>query len=247
MSGPPHDGPASDPRIRLAVALRGVIDHTVAAVLEDADVVEAAEAVEAVEARLVDRAGPGKRVRLPPDATRPPQEFFPTSPVMGIINPVAPPVHLEVVDGVDGGFAEIRATVNLGYPYEGPPTCVHGGVIAAIFDEVLGAANMVAGHPAMTGTLTVRYRKPTPLRTDLRLEARCLGRDGRKIRTWAAMYHGDLMTAEAEGIFVEVRPDRFVTIAEGNVDATDQAMLEAMRAEAARPGAASDVPGFPSD
>jgi len=98
----------------------------------------------------------------------------------------------------------------------------------------------------MTGTLTVRYRKPTPLRTDLHMEARCLGRDGRKIRTWAGLYHGDLMTAEAEGIFVEVRPDRFVTIAEGNVDATDQAMLEAMRAEAARPGAASDVPGFPA-
>ena len=244
MSGPP--GPGPDPRVRLADALRAMTDRTVASVLEDGDVAAAAEAVEAVVARLTARAGPGKRPRLPPDATRPPQEFFPTSPVMGIINPVAPPVHLEVVDGVDGGYREIRARLNLGYAYEGPPTCVHGGVIAEVFDEVLGAANMVAGNPAMTGTLTVRYRKPTPLRTDLHMEARCLGRDGRKIRTWAGLYHGDLMTAEAEGIFVEVRPDRFVTIAEGNVDATDQAMLEAMRAEAARPGAASDVPGFPA-
>jgi hypothetical protein len=75
------------------------------------------------------------------------------------------------------------------------------------------------------------------------MEARCLGRDGRKIRTWAAMYHGDLMTAEAEGIFIEVGPERFVSIAEGNVDSADPVMLEAMRAEAARPGAASDVPG----
>jgi acyl-coenzyme A thioesterase PaaI-like protein len=123
---------------------------------------------------------------------------------------------------------------------------VHGGVIAEVFDEVLGAANMVAGNPAMTGTLTVRYRKPTPLRTDLRIEARCLGRDGRKIRTWAAMYHEDLMTAEAEGIFIEVGPERFVAIAEGNVDSADPVMLEAMRAEAARPGAASDVPGWPT-
>ncbi len=66
------------------------------------------------------------------------------------------------------------------------------------------------------------------------------------MRTWAAMYHGDLMTAEAEGIFIMVGPDRFVTIAEGNVDVADPATLEAMRAEASRPGAASDVPGFPS-
>jgi hypothetical protein len=65
----------------------------------------------------------------------------------------------------------------------------------------------------------------------------------RKIRTWAAMYHGDLMTAEAEGIFIEVGPERFVAIAEGNIDSADPLMLEAMRAEATRPGAASDVPG----
>jgi hypothetical protein len=233
-----------DSRQRLAEALRPLIDLTVAGVLEEQAIVDAAEAVEALTARLADQAGPGKRVRQPPDASRPPIEFFPTSPVMGIINPVAPPVRLHVVDGIDGGYREIRAEANFGYPYEGPPTCVHGGVIAAAFDEVLGAANMVAGNPAMTGTLTVRYRSPTPLRADLHMEARCLGRDGRKIRTWAAMYHGDVMTAEAEGIFVEVRPDRFVTIAEGNVGDTDQAMLEAMRAEASRPGAASDVPGF---
>ncbi len=238
--------PPTPGRVRLAEAIRPLIDLAVAGVLEDGDVTDAAVAVEAVTARLASRAGPGKRVRQQPDASRPPQEFFPTSPVMGIINPVAPPVRLHVVDGVDGGYREIRADVNFGYAYEGPPTCVHGGVIAEAFDEVLGAANMVAGNPAMTGTLTIRYRKPTPLRTDLRMEARCLGRDGRKIRTWAAMYDGDVMTAEAEGIFVEVGPDRFVAIAEGNVDIADPAMLDAMRAEAARPGAASDVPGFPS-
>jgi acyl-coenzyme A thioesterase PaaI-like protein len=240
------DGSEGGPRQRLADALRQVIDLTVAAVLDKDAVTDAATAVETVVARLVERAGSGKRIRQQPDASRPPQEFFPTSPVMGIINPVAPPVRLQVVDGVDGGYREIRADVNFGYAYEGPPTCVHGGVIAEAFDEVLGAANMVAGNPAMTGTLTVRYRKPTPLRTDLRMEARCLGRDGRKIRTWAGMYHGDLMTAEAEGIFIEVGPERFVTIAEENVDVGDQAMLEAMRAEASRPGAASDVPGFPT-
>jgi hypothetical protein len=237
------DPSKGDPRRRLADAIRPLIDLTVAAVLDDRAAAEAAAAVERLTAQLAERAGPGKRVRLQPDATRPPQEFFPTSPVMGIINPVAPPVRLRVVDGVDGGYREIRAEVNFGYPYEGPPTCVHGGVIAEAFDEVLGAANMVAGNPAMTGTLTVRYRNPTPLRTDLRMEGRCLGRDGRKIRTWAAMYHGDLMTAEAEGIFIEVGPERFVSIAEGNVDSADPVMLEAMRAEAARPGAASDVPG----
>ena len=59
-----------------------------------------------------------------------------------------------------------------GRPRSATPTrdrrrCVHGGVIAELFDEVLGAANIVADHGAMTGTLTVRYRKPTPLLADL--------------------------------------------------------------------------------
>jgi hypothetical protein len=57
------------------------------------------------------------------------------------------------------------------------------------------------------------------------------------------MYNGDLMTAEAEGIFIEVAPQRFVAIAEDNAEGSDPATLEIMRAEASREGAASDVPG----
>jgi hypothetical protein len=224
-----------------------LITMTVAGLIDDDTVAEAADFIEGINARLAEKAVPGRLPRLQPDASRPPQEFFPTSPITGMINPLAPPLLVRVVDGVDGGYREIEDEANFDYPYEGPPTCVHGGVIAETFDEVLGSANMVAGNPAMTGTLTVRYRKPTPLRTDLRIVARCLGRDGRKIRTWAGMYHGDVMTAEAEGIFIEVAPSRFVAIAEGNAEGSDPATLEVMRTEAARQGAASDVPGSLGD
>jgi Thioesterase superfamily len=231
------------PRRRLAAALRPVITMTVAGLFDDEDVAEAARALESVSARMAGRAGPGRMPRLHPDISRPPQEFFPTSPVTGLDNPISPPVRVEVVDG-DGPYREIRGEAWFDFPYEGPPTCVHGGVIAQTFDELLGAANMVAGHPAMTGTLTVRYCKPTPLRTPLRIEARCVSRAGRKVHTAAAMYHGDLMTAEAEGIFIEVAPPRFLAIAEDNAEGTDPTTLEIMRSEAERPGAASDVPGF---
>jgi len=220
-----------------------MIAMTVAGVHEDGKVEEAAEAIEAVSHRLAQHAGPGRAPRMFPDIRRPPQDFFPTSPISGMINPIAPPVLVTVVDGVEGGPREILAQVNFDYPYEGPPTCVHGGVIAATFDEIMGAANMVAGHPAMTGTLTIRYRKPTPLCTDLRIEARCLGHEGRKVRTWAGMYDGDLLTAEAEGVFIEADPARFLAMAEENADRSDPTTVEIMRAEAARAGAASDVPG----
>jgi hypothetical protein len=106
-------------------------------------------------------------------------------------------------------------------------------VIAETFDEVLGTANLVAGNPAMTGTLTIRYRKTTPLRTDLRIEARCLGRSGRKVHTWGAIFHGNVMTAEAEGIFVMVRPANMAAIVESNPNTDDSGMLEAIHQEIA--------------
>jgi acyl-coenzyme A thioesterase PaaI-like protein len=141
-----------------------------------------------------------------PDPNGPAQDFFPTSPVIGFANPVAPPVEVETVEG------GLNGRVFFDYQYEGPPGCVHGGIIALVFDELLGAANIASDSPGMTGTLTVRYRKPTPIRTDLRLIARFEGRDGRKIRTSGAMYHGDELTAEAEGIFIELVADRFFAL-----------------------------------
>ena len=232
----------ADPRQRLTEALRPIITLTVSSELDEDALTEAAESIEAIGERLAEQVQ-GKRARQQPDMTRPVQEYFPTSPITGLINPVAPPVLLTVVDGTDGGYREIHARANFDYPYEGPPTCVHGGVIAETFDEILGAANIVAGSPGMTGTLTIRYRKPTPLRTDLHLEARCVGVSGRKIRTWGGIYHGDVLTAEAEGIFIEVPPGQILAIAEENVDSADPALVEAIRAEATRVGAASDFPG----
>ena len=223
----------SDPRADVAAALRRLGVLAVAGVLDDADLGAAAGELAGLASRLEERAGPGRPPRERPDVEGSPADFFPASPVMGSHNPIAPPVHLWAVTG-EGGGREIAGTANFDYRYEGPPTCVHGGVIAEGFDEMLGSANLVAGAPGMTGTLKVRYRRPTPLRTDIRLEARFVERSGRKISTWAGMYAGDELTAEAEGIFIEVAPEQMLAIAEANVDSADPTIVEAIRAEARR-------------
>jgi acyl-coenzyme A thioesterase PaaI-like protein len=233
----------SEPRRRLSAAMRSVASMTVSAELDDEIVDEAADAVEAIVGRMKAASRPGKRPRRVPNTAHPAQEFFPTSPIIGMENPVSPPVRVEVIRGDDGRFREIRGEANFDFQYEGPPSCVHGGVIAETFDEMLGAATIAAGNPGMTGTLTIRYRRPTPLRTDLRLEARLTGRSGRKIRAWAGLYDGETLTAEAEGIFIEVRTIQFIGIAERNASSADPMIREAIRAEAARSGAASDVQG----
>jgi len=220
--------PEGDPRFALAAAVRRVITAMVAANVPDEETRALTGVVESVADRLEGRAGPGRRPRTQPDPTGPPQEFFPTSPAIGFANPVAPPVLVEAADGGLVGSAFFD------YAYEGPPGCVHGGVIALVFDELLGATSIATGQPGMTGTLTVRYRRPTPLRTPLRLEARFVERRGRKITISGAVYDGDVMTAEAEGVFIELVPERFVEVIGAHAITAD--VMAQIRAEAAAAG-----------
>jgi len=231
--GGPPDAEAThpaveDPRFELAYQVRRITTAMVGLPIADDDIEAATAKLKDAADELERVAAEGRRLRAQPDPVGDPQEFFPTSPVIGFANPIAPPVVVEAVDG------ELRGTANFDYQYEGPPTCVHGGVIAMVFDEMLGAANIMAGSPGMTGTLTITYRKPTPLRTPLRLEARFMGRDGRKIRTYGAMFNGDTLTAEAEGIFIELVPQRFLAFVTETSDSPEA--VEQVRADARRLG-----------
>jgi acyl-coenzyme A thioesterase PaaI-like protein len=130
--------------------------------------------------------------------------FFDQSPLIGLANPLAPPIRLAAV-----GERSVRGTVRFGSAYEGPPGCVHGGFVAAAFDEVLGFAQSLTGQPGFTGTLTVRYRNPTPLHVELVFDAEIARVEGRKIFAEARVHAGELLCAEAEGIFISARPEKF--------------------------------------
>jgi acyl-coenzyme A thioesterase PaaI-like protein len=132
--------------------------------------------------------------------------FFDWSPQCGLANPLAPPMHVDVESD------RIVGRALFGPAYEGPPGCVHGGCIAAAFDEVLGLAQSLSGQAGLTGTLTVRYRRPTPLNTEVRIEAWVEQVKGRKVVTSARLCAGDTVTAEATGLFVVIGPDRLRTM-----------------------------------
>jgi len=102
--------------------------------------------------------------------------------------------------------------VCFGSAYEGAPGCVHGGWVAAAFDEALGFAQSLSAHPGMTGTLTVRYRKPTPLHSELRMECWVDRVEGRKVFATGTLHAGDVLTAESEGIFISIDPSRFLAL-----------------------------------
>jgi acyl-coenzyme A thioesterase PaaI-like protein len=133
---------------------------------------------------------------------------FDNSPLMGRANPLAPPLKLQLLDD------RVVGTATFGSAYEGPPGCVHGGFVAAAFDEVLGLVQTIGGHPGMTGRLTVHYRSPTPLHRELRFEGRLDRVDGRKTICRATVHDGNRLCAEAEGLFVAVDFEKMVALAE---------------------------------
>ncbi|MDA8195984.1 MAG: PaaI family thioesterase [Actinomycetota bacterium] len=129
--------------------------------------------------------------------------FMDFSPISGEANPIAAPVRLSVVQSASGE-SMIVGEVTFNAAYEGPPGCVHGGHLAAAFDEVLGLAQSLSGSPGMTARLTVNYRKPTPLHQSLRFEAKISHREGRKVFTEGKCYVGEVVTAEADALFISV-------------------------------------------
>jgi acyl-coenzyme A thioesterase PaaI-like protein len=60
------------------------------------------------------------------------------------------------------------------------PGVAHGGWTAGVFDDVLGRLPRALGERAVTGTLTVVYRRPVPVERDLELRGRLVGSSSRR-------------------------------------------------------------------
>jgi len=189
----------------LAASTRRVIDEVRATRAPVAELEAARAALERAAAILAPHRHTGRHAQADLlggpgrfGETDDPMVYFPYSPLIGRGNPIAPPVELRFEDGIVHGRARFTA------PYCGPPDHVHGGIVAAVFDELLGTVNVANGLGAMTGTLTVRYRKPVPLEREIRMEGRPAGVDGRKVYAEGTMWDGETLLAEAEGIFIQI-------------------------------------------
>lgn len=119
--------------------------------------------------------------------------------LIGQRNAIAPPLTVDRdADGL------VSTEVDLGAAYEGPVGHVHGGVCSLILDHLLGATAHRPGHPAFTGTLQLRYVRPTPL-GPLRAEAWVEHEDGRKTYARGRILCAGQTTVEAQGVFIRPR------------------------------------------
>ncbi len=200
---------------RLAQAMREIIEHLTSTTATTEELSAAADDLEGLAALLgslpagqqyqgfAEAAMAGGAVD-PDDAER--WAFFDHSPFIGLANPMSPPMTLRYERD------RVVCDVAFGSAYEGPPGCVHGGYVAAAFDELLGAAQSLSGTQGMTAHLGVDYRRPTPLHTPLRLEGWLDRREGRKIWARGTIVADGELRAEAEALFIAFDPGRFAEL-----------------------------------
>jgi acyl-coenzyme A thioesterase PaaI-like protein len=164
---------------------------------------DAARLAECVEGAPRRRRGDDV-VELLPLLTDPARDDFSSvlgeRPVSGAANPTA----ADVIFRRDGD--EIVAEVRFGPAFEGAPGRVHGGMVAAVFDDVTGGALALARAPAYTARLSVDYLAPVPVDVPVEFRTRLERRDGRKLHVTCVARHGTEVVARAEALFIAMPP-----------------------------------------
>lgn len=107
---------------------------------------------------------------------------------------------------------DIEAFVTLRAAHEGAPGRSHGGIVAALFDDIFGFVLGIIDEAAFTGRLTITYRAGTPLDTRLACRVRATERAGRKITMTGELIVVETgqLVAEADALFITVNPAMFV-------------------------------------
>jgi len=185
---------------QLAAKLHEVIEQSLRTVDEEESYADDVDWAVAQLDSILERLEPhsrasGLNLGRPGDPERG-RPFYVSGVLVGPHHPMSMPVEIETIDAVT------RGRLVLDIAWEGPPDHVHGGYVAHLFDCVMGQHNLNVGIPGMTGTLTVRYRRPTPLHTELHFEVRTDQQDGRKITTEAKLFANGVLVAEAQGVFI---------------------------------------------
>lgn len=199
------DSPAA-----LADAVRRLIGLCTATTAPQDVTIAAARRIEAIAdelARYVPEPLPSSTALHPDGAAADMAGRMPFDVVIGRQNPLAPPLTVR--------FEPPRAVLAgvFGRAYEGPPGCVHGGVLAAAFDMVLAAASLVGGAAGPTARLEITYRRPTALNVPCEFEGRVERHDGRNVRAVGRLIQRGRVTVEATGDFVLVGHEQMARMA----------------------------------
>ena len=195
----------SEPARAAAAELRAIAELLATRDIDDDTLTVTRAHLDALRATLEDASARPRWYEIDPsdrDASRAYHDEF--GPLRGAASVIAPPL---VFDPTEDG--RVTAHAKFGVLYEGPPRLVHGGFVAACFDEVLAVAQRDAGVNGLTVELTVRYRRPITIDTDLTFTGWIEDDDGRRATGRAACIintDDDDVAADATATFVRPKP-----------------------------------------
>ena len=112
-------------------------------------------------------------------------------------------LRLEFLLAEDGAVVSLPTVSG---SFEGHPGYLHGGIIATLLDEAMSKATRARGITTVTRYLEVEYLRPISSGLRLRVEARVVRSEGRKL--WVESKILDpaaTVLAHGKGVFVEVR------------------------------------------
>jgi acyl-coenzyme A thioesterase PaaI-like protein len=121
---------------------------------------------------------------------------------IGAFNPCFPEYTFEELDAETAS-----GTVTFPVVYEGPPGLVHGGFLAVFFDSITQHQSCAARVTGKTRSLSVTFRRPTPILTELRFDIVRTQSDG-KITSTARLLRDTEVLCIGEVNTVASSPDK---------------------------------------
>lgn len=110
---------------------------------------------------------------------------------------------------------DIWAHVRFGFLAQGPPGFAHGGSVAAVLDEAMGAAAWQADLTVVAAELNFRYKAPTPLFDELLAHAWIDRVDERIARIQSTIARpGERTLVAGSGRFVDIGREKYHAFAE---------------------------------
>ncbi|OBG84828.1 hypothetical protein A5698_00595 [Mycobacterium sp. E136] len=158
--------------------------------------------IEEWEGELTAAAPPDPTPRIGPDATDSQRVYLDHAFDIGAYNPAFPEY---TIDALDAETASGRVTFPV--VFEGPPGLVNGGFIGVFFDCVTQHHSCATGRTGKTRALTVTFRRPTPILTELHFDVTRVEADGRVTST-ARLLLGDEVLCTGEFNTSASSPDR---------------------------------------
>jgi uncharacterized protein (TIGR00369 family) len=109
----------------------------------------------------------------------------------------------------EDGEGRVIAEFTPGDEHQGYPGVVHGGIVTALLDEVLGRVAIAAERWMVTGRLNIRFRRPIPPGETLTIVGEVVSWKKRTLEARGEIRLADgQVGAEATGTFLEIPAEK---------------------------------------